>query len=185
MNILELLLLAIALAMDTFAAGVCIGLSAQKQSFKAMLTSGMYFGLSQALMPVFGYFAGIFFARYIMDIDHWVVFCILSFIGGKMLWESRQNADCGCRELTIQARVLLPLALATSIDAMAVGISFAFLQVNLWLAVCLIGIVTFVISAVGVKIGSVFGSRYRVLAERLGGVVLILIGVKVLVEHLI
>ena len=185
MSITELLLLAIALAMDAFAASICIGISIKKQLFTAMLVAGLYFGFFQGIMPVIGYYAGIFFARYITEIDHWVAFIILVFIGGKLIYESIKHRNSECREINMKTKIMLCLAIATSIDALAVGISFAFLHVNLIISAIIIGVTTFAISAVGVKIGNVFGCRYKLIAERVGGVILILVGVKILLEHLI
>ena len=185
MRILELLLLSIALSMDAFAVAICIGLSIKKQIVYTMVIVGCYFGFFQAMMPVVGYFGGKFFAKYIMEIDHWVAFIILFIIGFKMIYESVKHRKSECREINLKNSVLLYLALATSIDALAVGISFAFLQVNILFSVLLIGATTFTFSAIGVKIGNTFGCKYKLIAERFGGVILILIGVKILIEHLI
>ena len=185
MNIIELLLLSIALAMDAFAVAICIGISTKKQIFTVMLIVGFYFGLFQGIMPVIGFYAGTLFAKYITEIDHWVPFLILFFIGAKMIYESIKHKNTECREINLKMKVMLCLAIATSIDALAVGISFAFLQVNLLFSTLLIGVVTFIFSGAGVKIGNAFGCRYKLIVERLGGVILVLIGVKILVEHLV
>ena len=183
MGIIELFLIGVGLSMDAFAVSICKGLSVRKLRLSHMLLAGLYFGVFQALMPVVGYFLGASFAGLIESYDHWITFFLLALIGGNMIRESRadedeeQNAD-------FSPRAMLPLAVATSIDALAVGVSFAFLQVRILPAVGLIGVTTFCFGVAGVKIGNLFGARYRAKAEFTGGVILILIGAKILLEHL-
>ena len=182
MSILELFILALGLSMDAFAVSLCKGLSVKKVRLRHGLITGLYFGGFQALMPLLGYLLGTGFQSIIEDFDHWIAFVLLCFIGANMIRESRreaepENADFG-------PRAMLPLAVATSIDALAVGITFAFLQVNMYIALPLIGGVTFLLSFAGVKLGHAFGAKYKSKAECLGGLVLILIGLKILLEHL-
>lgn len=182
MSILELFLLAVGLSMDAFAVSVCKGLSVKKLELKHALLAGIYFGGFQALMPVIGYFAGSYFADLISDYDHWIVFILLAIIGGNMIKEAFGEEEDVNDNFGVKTMLLL--AIATSIDALAVGVSFAFLKVNILYAAGFIGITTFVLSAIGIKIGNVFGSRYKSKAELAGGIILILIGFKVLLEHL-
>ena len=187
MGIFALLLLAISLSMDAFAVSLCKGLSMQKASLKAGLICGGWFGLFQALMPLIGFFLGALFAGYIESVDHWVAFGLLALIGANMLREAFEMKEecCGCRETDLSAKAMFPMAVATSIDALAVGISLAMTGgVNIWLAVTLIGTVTFLLSGVGVKIGSMFGARFEKKAQIFGCVMLILLGLKILLEHL-
>lgn len=184
MSLFTLFTLAVGLAMDAFAVSVCKGLAMKKMSIKKALIIGAYFGLFQAGMPVVGYFLGISFREYITKIDHWISFALLVFLGIKMIKEAfHKEEECDAND-SVAFRVMVILAVATSIDALAVGITFAFLDVNLLLAVSLIGIITFLLSMVGVKLGHVFGIRYKSTAEFAGGIVLILLGVKILLEHL-
>lgn len=178
----ELLLLAVGLSMDAFAVSICKGLAVQKLKISHALTVGIYFGGFQALMPLLGYLLGKQFESLITSVDHWIAFGLLGFIGVNMIRESRGEAE----ELnnSFGFRTMVILAIATSIDALAVGITFSFLKVNIISAVCLIGCTTFVCSAIGIKIGNVFGTKYKSRAELAGGIVLILIGVKILLEHL-
>ena len=178
----ELFILAVGLSMDAFAVSVCKGLSVKKLRPKHMLIAGLYFGGFQALMPLIGYFLGVQFQSLIQDFDHWIAFVLLSLIGANMIKESRESAD----ELndSFGVKAMLPLAVATSIDALAVGVTFAFLQVNIVSAVSFIGVTTFVLSCIGIKAGNVFGAKYKSRAELFGGVVLILMGLKILLEHL-
>lgn len=182
MGIWELLILAVGLSMDAFAVSVCKGLSVTLLRPKHALITGFYFGGFQALMPLIGYFLGKQFEDLITNIDHWIAFGLLAVIGINMIRESRGEAE----ELnaSFSPRSMLPLAVATSIDALAVGVTFAFLQVQIAYAVSFIGVITFVLSAVGVKIGNVFGLRFKSKAELAGGIVLILMGTKILLEHL-
>lgn len=183
MSFFTLFTLAIGLAMDAFAVSVCKGLALKKMSLKKAFITGAYFGLFQAGMPVIGYFLGISFRDYITSIDHWISFGLLVFLGIKMIREALKNEACSTND-SVAFRVMIVLAVATSIDALAVGITFAFLNVNLVVAVSLIGIVTFLLSMIGVRLGHIFGARYKRAAECLGGGVLILLGFKILLEHL-
>lgn len=180
MSILELFILAVGLSMDAFAVSVCKGLSLGKIKPKHMCIAGAWFGGFQALMPLIGYFLGSFFAEMIEKYDHWVVFVLLAFIGGNMIKESFGKDEKVDSSMDVKSMLLL--AIATSIDALAVGVTFAFLQVQIVPAVSFIGVITFIFSAVGVKIGSLFGTKYKSKAELFGGIVLVLIGIKILIE---
>ena len=182
MGIIELLLLAIGLAMDAFAVSVCKGLSVEGAGGKQMFTAGIWFGGFQALMPAVGYLLGSAFTGYISAVDHWIAFVLLCFIGINMIKESfsKEEEEVGS---SFGFRSMFPMAVATSIDALAVGITFAFLEVNIITAVSAIGVSTFFISALGIKIGSIFGCRFKAKAERFGGAILILLGLKILLEH--
>ena len=182
MTLWELFLIAVGLSMDACAVSICKGLATGQVRPRHAVTAGIYFGGFQALMPLMGYLLGVRFQSMIVAFDHWIAFVLLGFIGFNMIRESREEAEC--MDCSFGFRAMLPLAVATSIDALAVGVSFAFLKVNIMAAVVFIGCVTFVFSAAGVKIGSVFGARYKSKAELLGGVVLILMGTKILLEHL-
>ncbi len=195
MGLIELFILAVGLSMDAFAVAVCKGLSLRKIRLRDCLKVGLYFGGFQAGMPLIGYILGVQFKDYITSIDHWIAFILLSFIGINMLRESREKDDEGISELAETAvgeedssqlgfKNMLILAVATSIDALAVGVTLAFLQVNIVPAVSFIGIVTFTLSAIGVKIGNAFGVKYKSKAEAAGGIILILMGLKILFEHL-
>ncbi len=188
MGTIELLITAIALSMDAFAVAICKGLSVGKIKPKHMFICGLWFGGFQALMPLIGYFLGSAFADYITAFDHWIAFVLLGFIGGKMLVEAfdkEECEDCGCGEGAFRPLTMLTMAIATSIDALAVGVTFALLpDVNIVFAVSSIGIITLLISAVGVKIGSVFGAKYKFVAEIVGGITLVGMGIKILIEHL-
>lgn len=180
MNILELFILAVGLSMDAFTVSICKGLSLGKIQKKHMAIAGAWFGGFQALMPLIGYFAGRFFAEKLTQYDHWVAFILLLFIGGSMIKESLCEEEESNDAMDIKTMFLL--AVATSIDALAVGVTFAFLKVAILPAVVFIGVVTFVCSAVGIKIGSIFGTKYKSKAELCGGIILILIGLKILLE---
>ena len=182
MGLLELFIIAVGLSMDAFAVSVCKGLSVQRVKPKHMVIVGAYFGGFQALMPAIGYLLGVNFQTMIERFDHWIAFVLLALIGVSMIKESCECADELNDSFTFKA--MLPLAVATSIDALAVGVTFAFLQVNIVPAVLFIGITTFILSAVGIRIGNIFGAKYKSRAEIAGGVVLILRGVKILLEHL-
>lgn len=182
MNLWELLIIAIGLSMDAFAVSICKGLSMKKMDWKNAIIVGFYFGFFQAGMPLIGYFLGIQFRGTIQNIDHWIAFILLSIIGMNMIKESFSKSEEVCA--LFNARTMLVLALATSIDALAVGVTFAFLRVTIVPAVALIGTTTFTLSILGVKIGNVFGSRYKSKAELVGGIILILMGVKILLQHL-
>ena len=202
MNFFELSILALGLSMDAFAVAVCLGLTMAKVSIRKALIVGFYFGSFQAGMPVIGYIAAIQFAEQINRYSHWVVFGLLAFLGIKMIWGSFKKEKCTDREcsdepctdrkcpndrqeVTLKPSKMIPLALATSVDAMAVGVSFAFLQVSIVPAVSLIGVTTFALSMLGVKIGNVFGAKFKSKAEMAGGVILLLMGLWVLIEHLL
>ncbi|WP_040196847.1 manganese efflux pump MntP family protein [Candidatus Soleaferrea massiliensis] len=182
MSLWELFIIAVGLSMDAFAVSVCKGLSVDRVRPKHVLTAGAYFGAAQALMPLIGFALGVQFQSLITNVDHWIAFVLLAFIGGNMVLESRKKDEpCSC---SFQPKAMLPLAIATSIDALAVGVTFAFLKVDILPAVGFIGVITFVLSAVGIKIGNLFGCRFKSGAELFGGIVLILMGIKILLEHL-
>lgn len=183
MSIIELFILALGLSMDAFAVSICKGLSVPKLQAKHCLTCGIYFGGFQALMPLLGWLLGIRFQSLITNIDHWIAFVLLAVIGANMIKESFSKEE-ECPDASFGFKTMLTLAVATSVDALAVGVTFAFLDVAIVPAVLLIGATTFVCSAVGVKIGNVFGNRFESKAEFLGGLVLIAIGLKILIEHL-
>lgn len=183
MGFWELFILAVGLSMDAFAVSICKGLSIRSLKLRQALIVGLWFGVFQALMPSIGYLLGSAFTDLIESVDHWIAFVLLAFIGGNMIREGVKGDEENC-DPSLSFGVMLMLAVATSIDALAVGVTFAFLRVDLLPAVTLIGVTTFVISAVGVKIGNLFGTRYKSKAEIFGGVVLVLIGLKILLEHL-
>ena len=188
MNLAELFILAVGLSMDAFAVSICKGLSLGKIKVKHMCIAGLWFGGFQALMPLIGYFLGSFFADMITKYAHWIAFILLGFIGGKMVVEAIREKDEAVEvrkmDPPLDLKEMFILAIATSIDALAVGITFAFLQVPIVEAVSIIGITTFVISVIGVYVGNFFGNRYKKKAELAGGIILILIGLKILLEHL-
>lgn len=184
MGLIEIILIAVSLAMDAFAVSICKGLSMKKMDWKKAIIIGLYFGVFQAVMPVIGYLLGVGFEESIKFIDHWIAFVLLAFIGGNMVKEALSKDDDEEVDDKVDFKTMIVLAIATSIDALAVGVTFAFLNVNIVLSVSLIGIITFVISCIGVKIGNVFGDKYEKKAELAGGIVLILIGLKILLEHL-
>ena len=183
MGALEVVLVAIGLAMDAFAVSICKGLSMKKMSWKKALIIGAYFGIFQGLMPVMGYFLGSTFESWVTQIDHWIAFVLLTLIGLNMLKEAF-GKDCDNCNDSVDFKTMIMLAVATSIDALAIGISFAFLQTNIVLSAFVIGIITFGTCILGVKIGNKFGDKYERKAETVGGLILILIGIKMLVEHL-
>ena len=186
MNLPELFFLAIGLSMDAFAVAVCMGLTMKKSAFIKSLAVGLYFGVFQAVMPLIGYITATRFADGIIAYDHWIAFVLLCFLGVKMIWGSfkKKEQSEGGEEASVKPAQMLPLAVATSIDALAVGVSFAFLRVSIVPAVLFIGAVTFILSVTGVKIGNVFGAKLKSKAEFAGGIILILIGLKILLEHL-
>ena len=187
MGIAELLLIAVGLSMDAFAVSICRGLGMRRLNLRTAAVLALFFGCFQALMPLVGWALGSQLMWLIAPVDHWVAFVLLAFIGGKMLWEASHEDDegCGCEDTSaIDLREFLVLAVATSIDALAAGISFAALNVDIVASVSLIGVITFALSFVGVAVGHFFGARYERPASVVGGVVLILIGLKVLLEHL-
>ena len=180
---IELLLIGVGLSMDAFAVSICKGLAMRRVNKKQAFVIGLFFGGFQALMPAIGYILGAQFQEAIASIDHWIAFVLLALIGGNMIHEALDN-DEEEADASLDVKTMFLLAVATSIDALAIGITFAFLKVNIIPAVCFIGIVTFIISFAGVKIGNVFGARYKNKAEIVGGDILILLGLKILLEHL-
>lgn len=183
MSFFDLFLIALALSMDAFAVAICKGLSVKKVGAKHILTVGIYFGGFQALMPLIGFLLGFKFERFIVSVDHWIAFVLLAVIGGGMIREAIAGGEDEAND-SFSFKTMLPLALATSIDALAVGISFAFLGVDIVATAVLIGVTTFVLSGAGIVVGNVFGAEYKSKAELAGGIVLILIGLKILLEHL-
>ena len=188
MGFFEIFMIGVGLSMDAFAVAICKGLNMHRLDQAQTLVIALFFGGFQALMPFLGWLLGRQFEAYITSFDHWIAFALLTFIGGRMIWEvvrkkedASNSASCGQK---LDIKELLILAIATSIDALAVGISFAFLQVRIVAAITLIGCTTFVLTLVGVWVGNLFGSRYKSRAELTGGIILILIGVKILLEHL-
>lgn len=184
MNIFEIFLIAIGLSMDAFAVAVCKGLSFQKADFKKSIIVGLYFGGFQAGMPILGYILGVQFRDNIDKIDHWIAFALLTIIGFNMIKEalSKEEVD---ENSSLSFKNMSILAIATSIDALAVGVTFAFLEVQIVIAVIMIGITTFSLSILGVKIGSIFGTKYKSKAELAGGIILILMGLKILLENIL
>ena len=198
MTILELFILAVGLSMDAFAVAVCKGLAIGRIQGKHVVIVGLWFGGFQALMPLIGYLLGssfaeyiaavdhwiaMIFAEYIAAVDHWIAMILLCLIGGNMIRES-QDRDPEHVNPSLGVKTMFIMAVATSIDALAVGVTFAFLEVRILPAVSFIGVITFLLSALGVKIGSIFGTKYKSKAELLGGIILILLGIKILLEHL-
>ena len=187
MSFFELFLLAVGLSMDAFAVSICKGLAMKKADAKGMAICGAWFGGFQGLMPLIGFFLGTLFASAIKAVDHWVAFGLLGIIGFNMLKEAFAKEDCDCEnnDADLSVKTMFVMAVATSIDALAVGISLAMAgNVNIWIAVTLIGITTFLLSAIGVKVGSIFGSKFEKKAQLAGGIILICLGVKILFEHL-
>lgn len=183
MGLFDLIVIAVGLSMDAFAVSICKGLSVGKVRVKHYLSVGLWFGGFQALMPLIGYVLGKQFESLVTSIDHWIAFVLLAIIGGNMIREAVGDEEESL-DTSFSFKTMLPLAVATSIDALAVGVTFAFLRVRILPAVLLIGATTFAISAGGLKIGNVFGTKYKAKAEMAGGVILILLGVKILIEHL-
>lgn len=183
MSTFTLFIIALGLSMDAFAVSICKGLAMQKVTLKKAAIVGLWFGGFQALMPFIGYLLGSQFESYITAIDHWIAFVLLALIGASMIKEALEKED-ECQDDSLAFKTMLILAVATSIDALAVGITFAFLQVNIISAVLFIGTITFTLSMIGVKVGNVFGIRYKSKAELAGGIILILMGAKILLEHL-
>lgn len=182
----ELFILSVGLSMDAFAVSVCKGLSMKKAGLKSMAVCGGWFGGFQALMPLLGYLLGSLFTGAIAAFDHWIAFGLLVLIGVNMLKEAFSKCDC-CddKNADLSVKVMFTMAVATSIDALAVGVSLAMAgEVNIWAAVILIGCTTFLLSALGVKVGSIFGNRFEKKAQAAGGVILIFLGFKILLEHL-
>ena len=183
MSLIELFLLAVGLSMDAFAVSICKGLSMQKLDVKKMVIVGLYFGGFQALMPTLGYLLGVSFKDMISAIDHWIAFVLLGLIGISMNREACSGEEESV-DASVTVKAMVPLAVATSIDALAAGVTFAFLDVSIVWAVSFIGVITFTFSMIGVKVGNGFGTRYQKKAEVAGGVILILLGTKILLEHL-
>lgn len=183
MGIIELVILSIGLAMDAFAVAICKGLAMTKMKWKNGVIIGLYFGIFQAIMPFIGYLLGTNFQNAIVSIDHWIAFILLMGIGINMIKDALSKEKEEASD-SIKFKDMLILAIATSIDALAVGVTFAFLKVDILLAIILIGIITFIISVIGVKIGNIFGDKYEKKAEMTGGIILILLGIKILLEHL-
>ena len=190
MSFVEVFLIGIGLSMDAFSVSICKGLTTKQFSWKMALTCGLWFGFFQALMPVIGYFLGAQFQEYIEAYDHWIAFGLLFLIGANMIREALMGKGSDDTVIEMEERpkqsikTMLLLAIATSIDALAVGISFACIQVKIWSSVLIIGLTTFAFSVLGVRIGNVFGSKFEKSAEIIGGMILILIGLKILLEHL-
>ncbi len=184
----ELFLLAIGVSMDAFAVSICKGLATKKAGLRQMATCGVWFGGFQALMPLIGFFLGTLFSAAIEAFDHWVAFALLALIGGNMLKEAfgkEECEECSNENGDFGFKTMFVMAIATSIDALAIGVSMALAgNVNIWIAILLIGLTTCITSAIGVKIGNVFGSRFKKKAEAAGGIILILLGLKILLEHL-
>lgn len=183
MKLFEIVFIGVGLAMDAFAVSVCKGLSINKLKWKSTFIIAMYFGIFQAIMPVFGYLLGSTFSSLVERVDHWIVFILLSIIGGNMIKESTDD-EVEKRNDSVDFKTMVVLAIATSIDAFAVGVTFTFFEVNLLLAIMIIGIVTFALSLAGVVIGNKFGDKFQNKAELMGGIILIIIGLKILLEHL-
>ena len=183
MTLVELFIIAVALSMDAFAVAICKGLSVNRATVKQALCVGGWFGVFQALMPLIGYLLGTTFATLITSVDHWIAFVLLGLIGGNMIREAIKGDE---EELddSFTARTMFPLAIATSIDALATGVTFATLGVDIVPAVLFIGVTTFTLSAIGLKVGNVFGAKFKSKAEFAGGLVLVLMGLKILLEHL-
>ncbi|MBR6258821.1 MAG: manganese efflux pump [Oscillospiraceae bacterium] len=183
MTLAELFILAVGLSMDAFAVAVCKGLAMEKLTLGRTCVVGAWFGGFQALMPLIGWLLGSAFSRYITAFDHWIAFGLLALIGAGMIREAAKGENSEA-DSSLKVRTMFLLAVATSIDALAVGVTFAFLNVAIIPAICFIGVVTFILSALGVKIGNVFGAKYKAKSEAAGGVILILLGLKILLEHL-
>ena len=184
MSFVEILLIGIGLSMDAFSVSVCKGLATKKFSWKMALICGLWFGIFQALMPLIGYLLGVQFEQFITSIDHWIAFGLLFLIGANMIREALSRKEDESADSSLGFKTMLLLAVATSIDALAVGVSFACIQVKIWSSVLIIGVTTFLFSVLGVKIGNVFGSKFERSAGIVGGIILILIGLKILLEHL-
>lgn len=184
MSLAELFILAIGLSMDAFAVSICKGLATGQLKLKHTLIAGAWFGGFQALMPLIGYFLGTAFEKYVTSVDHWIAFVLLGAIGANMVREAFSKEE-NCSDCSFGVKTMFVMAVATSIDALAIGITFALLpKVNITAAVTFIGITTFILSAIGVKLGNVFGAKYKSKAEFAGGLILILLGLKILIEHL-
>lgn len=183
MELYEIILISIGLAMDAFAVSICKGLSMKKINWKSTIIIAIYFGIFQAIMPVFGYLLGSSFSVIVQKLDHWIAFILLAIIGGNMIKESK-DGETEKRNDKVDFKTMILLAIATSIDALAVGITFAFFKVNIVVSITIIGIITFILSFIGVIIGNKFGDKFQNKAEFIGGMILIIIGLKILLEHL-
>lgn len=183
MGLFSLFIIAVGLSMDACAVAICKGLAMQKAPWKKAMIVGLWFGGFQGLMPAIGYVLGSQFERYIVNIDHWIAFILLSIIGGNMIKEALSKEE-ECADASLAVKDMFLLAVATSIDALAVGVTFAFLQVEILPAVTFIGVITFTLSTLGVKVGNIFGCRFKSKAELAGGIILIIMGTKILLEHL-
>ena len=183
MSLFSLFIIAVGLSMDAFAVSICKGLAMQKINLRKAGIVGLWFGGFQALMPFIGYLLGSQFEQYITAIDHWIAFVLLGLIGASMIKEALSKEE-ECANDSLDCKTMFLLAVATSIDALAVGVTFAFLQVEIVPAVSFIGIITFTLSVVGVKVGNIFGTRYKSKAELAGGMILVVMGIKILLEHL-
>ena len=184
MSIIEIALIGVGLAMDAFAVSICKGLAMRRMNYKKAIIIAAFFGVFQALMPALGYVLGTTFANKIAAIDHWIAFILLALIGANMIKEALSSDDDECQDDSVRLGDLIMLSIATSIDALAVGITFAFFNVSLLLSVSMIGIITFIICVIGVKVGNVFGEKYKSKAELAGGLILIVMGAKILIDHL-
>ena len=185
MHLIELIIIAVGVSMDAFAVSICKGLSVRRLRPKYIASAAVWFGGFQALMPLIGYFIGLSCAEFVDGIDHWIAFVLLAFIGGKMIKEALGKDEDEDYNPDFSFRTMLILAIATSIDALAVGVSFAFLGVDIWTSILLIGLMTGAFSALGVVLGSIFGGRFKSKAELIGGLILVAIGIKILLEHLL
>ena len=183
METAEILIIAVGVSMDAFAVSICKGLSVQNIRPRHAGITALWFGGFQALMPLLGYFLGVSFADFVSSVDHWIAFILLGIIGGNMMKESFHKDESCCVDPDFSFKTMLGMAVATSIDALAIGVSLAFLKVNIWMAVLLIGLTTGLFSGVGVYIGNIFGNRYKSKAEFAGGFILIAMGVKILLDH--
>lgn len=182
---ISIISLAVALSMDAFAVSICKGLGSHSSSVRTAIACGIWFGAFQALMTAIGYFAGNAFAAYIEAFDHWIAFALLALIGANMVREALKGDD-SCEDASIAVKAMLPLAVATSIDALAAGVSLAMSSdVQIWISIAIIGVTTFALSIIGAKFGTLFGAKFERNAQIAGGIVLILIGIKILLEHLL
>ena len=184
MSFFEIFFIGIGLAMDAFAVSICKGLSMKKMNWNDGILIALYFGIFQALMPMLGYFLGTTFSEFVKNIDHWIAFILLMLIGGNMIKEAIFDKKDDKENSKVDVKTMLILAIATSIDALAIGVTFAFFEVNIIVAISVIGIITFGLSLIGVKIGNKFGDKFESKAEIAGGIILIIIGLKILLEHL-
>ena len=182
MTIAEIFIIAVGVSMDAFAVSICKGLSVRKLKAEHVVKAGLWFGGFQALMPLLGYYVGVHFSGMVSTVDHWIAFVLLGIIGFNMIKESREGEE---EDLApdFSFRTMLAMAVATSVDALAIGVSFAFLKIDIWISVLLIGITTCLFSMIGINIGNVFGSKFKSTAELLGGIILVVMGVKILIEH--